>query len=45
VQKRTKRGGEHVAKVSASLESKGVAPESLQFDELLYTLKISDPPT
>ena len=39
VLKRTKRGGDHAAKVSASLESKGVRPEVLQFDELLYTLK------
>ena len=39
VLKRTKRGGDHAAKVSNSLESGGVRPEVLQFDELLYTLK------
>ena len=39
VQKRTKRGGEHAAKVSKALESGGVRPEVLQFDEMLYTLK------
>ncbi len=39
VLKRTKRGGDHTSKVSAALESKGVKPEVVQFDELLYTLK------
>ena len=39
VLKRTERGGNHAAKVSKALESKGVEPEVVQFDELLYTLK------
>ncbi|MBO4220020.1 MAG: IS1 family transposase [Clostridia bacterium] len=39
VLKRTSKGGKHAAKVSAALESKGVRPQALQFDELLYTLK------
>ena len=39
VLKRSKRGGDHAAKVSKALESKGVRPEVVQFDELIYTLK------
>lgn len=39
VQKRMKRGGDHASKVSENIESKGVRPECVQFDELLYTLK------
>ena len=35
----TKKGGHHASKVSESLESDGIEPVCLQFDEMLYTLK------
>lgn len=39
VMKRTKKGGNNAAKVSASLEAGKVRPVRLRFDEILYTLK------
>lgn len=39
VQKRTERSGDHASLVQKALESVGLAPRVLQFDELLYTLK------
>lgn len=43
VQSVVRRAGSHVSKVSQAVESGGVAPEVLQFDELQYTLKKTPP--